>query len=719
MFTWPSTITRLTRFSLISLALTCSSVALAQTSTPPQSHYTVTDLGLPSGYAEAYAADINDKGQVFGSVYPTRNSKGLQHLVVWQNGKIIDLGNGTDTYYPARQLNNSGQVIGELFSSQDAFVWQINADGTAKRTTLPLLPNSTGAAPNSINDQGDIVGLGYSGGQPDGFLWHDPGTGYQIESIGRFTPLGISNDGQIVGYTVNVSGQTTAVLARPNYIYIGQNWFDSGATRINVAGQIIGYYQDNHRSDIHSRGVLWQKDVTNTYQGTDIGLPGYSGSVASGINDSGQVVGSAFPDTGDDRPFLYQVDAQKKASVIDLNTLLPADSGWVLTDAEAINNKGQIVGFGLHNGLERAFLLSPPLLGVDVSQGSQYAYDSAAYQQLKDKDGKQFVIANAWTGFSQYYDTLDNLNAAQGGGITNLAAYMELNYFSGSDFSGSDNSGRQQVQNAFASVSGFPIAFMAVGVEPLYHNSIEILVPANVDFVQRIADAVQAVRSQGIPAIIYTRNGASQHWKYLTGNSKEIQGVPLWDVDPINPGAPYKIITSDDPVQPTLDGFSGYGGFTTRIGRQYVLSIPKHPAPNLEGIGVDEDIFDPSAFSLPKPPIGCMPALSITELLSRSGSNLVVTGTLNDNAPSSAPLSDALATRITAATLTTATGRTLPVSTTTALPIRLNTIPVGGGALFQLTFPAPVGATGTRVVLRIQGTYGGGSFAFSLRGALP
>jgi hypothetical protein len=37
---------------------------------------------------------------------------------------------------------------------------------------------------------------------------------------------------------------------------------------------------------------------------------------------------------------------------IDLNTLLPANSGWVLNVARGINNKGQIVGTGTINGHE-------------------------------------------------------------------------------------------------------------------------------------------------------------------------------------------------------------------------------------------------------------------------------------------------------------------------------------------------------------------------------
>ena len=46
-------------------------------------------------------------------------------------------------------------------------------------------------------------------------------------------------------------------------------------------------------------------------------------------------------------------------AMVDLNALLPADSGWVLLSANAINDAGQIAGEGIFGGEVRAFLLTP------------------------------------------------------------------------------------------------------------------------------------------------------------------------------------------------------------------------------------------------------------------------------------------------------------------------------------------------------------------------
>jgi probable HAF family extracellular repeat protein len=66
------------------------------------------------------------------------------------------------------------------------------------------------------------------------------------------------------------------------------------------------------------------------------------------INDSGQIVG------GSNEAFLYSGGV-----MYNLDSLTPG-SGWELSDATGINNSGQIVGYGLNPaGQTHAFLLNP------------------------------------------------------------------------------------------------------------------------------------------------------------------------------------------------------------------------------------------------------------------------------------------------------------------------------------------------------------------------
>jgi probable HAF family extracellular repeat protein len=100
---------------------------------------------------------------------------------------------------------------------------------------------------------------------------------------------------------------------------------------------------------------------------TDLGTLGGASSAAQAINTAGQVVGQSTyiagvsglgPDLVNDHAFLWQ-----NGTMIDLNSLLPAGSGWILEDAVAINDKGQIVCSGVSGGaalVETDFLVTLP-----------------------------------------------------------------------------------------------------------------------------------------------------------------------------------------------------------------------------------------------------------------------------------------------------------------------------------------------------------------------
>ena len=51
----------------------------------------------------------------------------------------------------------------------------------------------------------------------------------------------------------------------------------------------------------------------------------------------------------------------RDGGVLNLQSVLDpvAGAGWTISTASAINNSGQVVGLGVHNGQNRAYLLTP------------------------------------------------------------------------------------------------------------------------------------------------------------------------------------------------------------------------------------------------------------------------------------------------------------------------------------------------------------------------
>jgi probable HAF family extracellular repeat protein len=118
-------------------------------------------------------------------------------------------------------------------------------------------------------------------------------------------------------------------------------------TSINNHGRIVGFAQlrgGESRAFAYESGQLSALGV----------LPGGRQSFAYGVNESGDAVGSSEAADGSLHATLYRA-----GQVIDLNALIPAGSGWRLTEARGINASGAIVGTGVVQGRQRAFKLTP------------------------------------------------------------------------------------------------------------------------------------------------------------------------------------------------------------------------------------------------------------------------------------------------------------------------------------------------------------------------
>ena len=262
---------------------------------------------------------INERGQIVGRC---GSDTGPQRAVLWQDGKVIDLGAlPHNRYSVAVAINDRGQVVGYSWSrfseahesepaSVRAFLWE-----KGKMTNLGTVGGQDSAAV-AINNRGQVVvAVGdWALRETDAYLWEN----------GRLTRLGpragegeavdaINDHGQIIGQATRANFRSYAFLWEKGKM-IDLGFLD--AKDINERGQIVGSGSKT--------GVLWQ-------DGKKTALGSLS---PSDINDQGQVVGSTSGTGGSTRPVLWQNGTK---------TALPTLGGkW--SGAEAINEHGQIIG---------------------------------------------------------------------------------------------------------------------------------------------------------------------------------------------------------------------------------------------------------------------------------------------------------------------------------------------------------------------------------------
>lgn len=291
---------------------------------------------------------------------------------------VTDMGSLGGMRIQPERINKSGQVVGYTqlgIGEARPFYWDsING--------LQFLGITNGQYADDINDFGHVVGSA----NENGFLWKNSTT----VLLNFMHPRGINNIGQICGYGNNY---TAVVTVDMNGNILSESRMDTPngpwliPERINDSGQVTGVAVP---ADGSQHAFLWQKETGVTYLGT---LVGDTDSWPFAINSSGDVVGqSTYDDTTGRhfRAFLWHAGTMTNLGTLyggrtqahginasgqvvgystgafiwqngimyDLNNMIPSGSDWFLYYATDINDHGQIVGEGWHDG-NHAYLLTP------------------------------------------------------------------------------------------------------------------------------------------------------------------------------------------------------------------------------------------------------------------------------------------------------------------------------------------------------------------------
>jgi probable HAF family extracellular repeat protein len=321
------------------LSLATASVALlaigSVDSATAVSLYSITELPFEP-------SDINDRGQIVGSQY------------LWDNGTVTNLGFLPGANFTnAKGINNLGQVVGSsgiLNNSSSAFIWQNGVMSDLGTISSPDCPGCYYSSAKDINDRGQVIGaLGSIAFLPS-FVWAN---GTLIDIIKGYTSVRAINNSGKVTVSYSLKAFSSAYVWPDNTPNLRNTptpfLFFSGGLDINNADQVVGsvsfFSISEGRMVMGVRSYLWDGDTV-----IDLG----NNSSAIGINDATIVVGSSRINTTTSHASLWE-----DGKWFDLNTLIPANSGWELLSASKINNKNQIIGTGKFNGESRSFLLTP------------------------------------------------------------------------------------------------------------------------------------------------------------------------------------------------------------------------------------------------------------------------------------------------------------------------------------------------------------------------
>lgn len=303
--------------------------------------YHVRAVG-PAG-APSSAVAINNGGVVVGNY---QLPDGSYQVYVWQNGAVNPLeGPGGATNTKGLGINDAGQISGyaDLSTGPQALLWSNFSAPTVLGPGYAL----------GINSKGEVAGMKIQGdGSGAAHLFRPFGddTLGDVAGGGWSAAVDVNDSGTVAGKAMTSSGTFRAFTrdaAGAVTLLQPLGGANSYAHALNASGAVAGSAQTASGALM---AVIWQGTSV-----TALGGLGGTNNSAYGINATGTVVGTAdLAGNGGTAAFVFD-----NGQMYDLNTRVRAGTGWRLLEAFGINDSGQIVGRGVYDGIEQAFLLSP------------------------------------------------------------------------------------------------------------------------------------------------------------------------------------------------------------------------------------------------------------------------------------------------------------------------------------------------------------------------
>jgi probable HAF family extracellular repeat protein len=355
---------------LLAILLLCGSLLSFTRGKPDPvfpSAYLILNLGMSRQIPGPGAYDINNQGDIVGSI--------LEGGCVWRFGKYSRPELLHETIGVVLAVNDKGEMAGLMgVASED----RTRTHGFGRRNDkIETLPEY--AEPKCINNRGVIAGNLEVFGEKKyvtvtgeevfvteyeqrGFVWQE-GKFQSLPSLGgNFTEVNDINDqGTLVGrsYLRNLSddekGPGHACLWRDGKITdldaFGGKYSEAGGS--NNKGEVVGMFTDMKERE---HAFLWREGKM-----TELECPaGSDGCAATDINNQGVVMGYiTFNKKDAFKKIDFHIALWHKGKRLDVTARLLNPHGWGTLHTKAINDKGQIVGYGDYDGVRSAFVILP------------------------------------------------------------------------------------------------------------------------------------------------------------------------------------------------------------------------------------------------------------------------------------------------------------------------------------------------------------------------
>lgn len=396
----PKVLTYFTAMATISLLMISVPFVEAQEGKPQPPKYYVFNLGDPGGGTVAAAASINNIGWIAGAAFQTGNA--TEHAELWV-GAPFDLGTlgGPNSAVAWPNKNNRGQLAG-IAETPD-----MNPLGEAWSCAEANFPTIT-----------NHVCLG--------FIWQN----------GVMSPLSPLSGG-----------------------------IDSYAAGINNRGQVAGWAENgvhdptcNSPQVLQFEGVVWGPEAGQITQLSPLAPD--PDSAATAINDRGQIVGisglcsNAVGGTSAEHAVLWE---NENSLPINIGNF---DGGLAWNTPTAINDRGQVVGFGNQKG-SPASAFNPIAFVWDEQRGIQpinpIGDDTKSWAWGINKSG--VIVGQSFGGTD---DPLGRAFIFQNGAATDLNTLIQPDSSLHLELANDINDAGEIVGFAFNASTNATVAFLAV-----------------------------------------------------------------------------------------------------------------------------------------------------------------------------------------------------------------------------------------------------------------